>query len=151
MKKSKVIGMLILGLLICLAGFTKAQTVDVTSIVPTEVEVWGPPLEVDMGGTVCVFRIKVLKHYGTTCVYNVEIANKGDKTLTALMGILTHGGQVNDNTAGGITIKPGERFYWKREKREILKKGVKNDAQVCKNCNPIVGFYNLKVGGRSVK
>jgi len=130
---------------ISLANTAKAQTVNVTSIIPDSVNVWGPPMSVDMMGTECVFRVKVIKHFGTTCIYNVEITNKGNKTLTAGMGFLTDGGLYNPNTGADIILKPGEGFYWKREKREILRKGVKNQAQVCKNCNPIIGFYNLKV------
>lgn len=149
-KKTLQIALLVVGFFLLLTNKVKSQTVNVASIIPDTVGIWGPPMTVDMLGTECIFRIKVIKHFGTTCVYNVEITNKGSKKLSAGMGFLTNGGLFNPNTGGDITIKPGESFYWKREKREVLKKRVKNQAQVCKNCNPILGFYNLKVGGVSV-
>ena len=125
----------------------KAQTIDVTSIVPDSVGIWGPRQDVDMGGTLCSFRIRVSKHKGTTCNYDIEISNKGNKSLTGVMDILTQSGQINVNTAGRVTVKPGESFYWSRQKLGVFKKGRKNQAEICKACNPILGFYNLKVGG----
>lgn len=136
-----------LALFVTLANKAKAQTVNITNIIPDSVGVWGPPLEVDMAGTLCVFRIRVVKHKGTTCNYDVEITNKGNKTLTAVMGLLTESKQVDLNTAGRVTVKPGESYYWHRQKYGVRKRGVENQALVCKTCNPILGFHNLKVGG----
>ena len=136
-----------LSLFVCLTNPAKAQTVNVTSIIPDSVGVWGPPLEVDMAGTLCAFRMRVVKHYGLTCTYNVEITNKGNKTITAVMGLLSDSGQIPLDYAGRITVKPGESFYWQRQKLGIRKRGLTNQAMICKSCNPILGFHNLKVGG----
>lgn len=127
-----------------LTATVKSQTVNVSSIVPDSVEVWGQPLNVDMMGNPIVIRLKVVKHYGTTCIFNVEITNNGTKTMSARMGFLGNTGMLHEPTSGFISIKPGEGFYWKREKREVLKRGVKNDALICKNCNPTLGFLGLK-------
>ena len=135
---------MMLFLITALSNSVKSQTVNVSSIVPDSVEVWGTPLNVDMMGHPVVIRLKVVKHYGTTCVFNVEITNNGTKTMTATMGFLGKTGNLHDATAGSIRIKPGESFYWRREKREVLKRGVKNDALICKNCNPTLGFLGLQ-------
>ncbi len=134
-------------LLIILAAFTQkaqSQTVNVSSIVPDSVDVWGPPLSVDMMGNPVLIKMKVVKHFGTTCVFEVSITNNGSKTMSARMGFLGNTGMLHEPTSGFITIEPGKGYYWKREKREVLKRGVKNDALVCKNCNPTLGFLGLK-------
>lgn len=138
---------LVLGLLVSLTNPAKSQTINIASIIADTTGVWGPPLEIDMAGTLCVFRVRVPKHKGTTCNYDVEITNKGNLKMTAIMGLLTESGQVDLNTAGRVTVKPGESFYWERQKLGVRKRGMKNGALICKNCNPILGFHNLKVGG----
>ncbi|MBC8053401.1 MAG: hypothetical protein H7Y13_10080 [Sphingobacteriaceae bacterium] len=143
--KVKILSSLaLLFLITVVSSSVKSQTVNVSSVVPDSVDVWGPPLNVDMMGQPVVIRLKVVKHFGTTCVFNVEITNNGTRTMSATMGFLGNTGMLHEPTAGFISIKPGEGFYWKREKREVLKRGVKNDALVCKNCNPTLGFLGLK-------
>ncbi|MBC7916073.1 MAG: hypothetical protein H7Y07_18365 [Pyrinomonadaceae bacterium] len=144
MKLRILSSLFLLFILTALTNSVKSQTVNVSSVVPDSVGVWGKPLSVDMMGNPIVIRLKVVKHFGTTCVFEVEMTNNGTQTLSARMGFLGNDGKLYEPTSGMISIKPGEGFYWKREKREVLKRGVKNDALVCKNCNPTLGFLGLK-------
>ena len=145
MKLKNVVATLCLFVCVLLSAATNAQTVNVSSIVPDSVDIWGPQLNVDMGqGQIVGIRIRVNKHFGTTCKFDVELENKTTLKMTAVMGFLGRTGQLHEATAGSVSLKPGYKAYWEREKREVLKKGVKNDALICKNCNPTLGFLNLK-------
>lgn len=136
---------MILLILSALTNQAKSQTINVSSIIPDEMNVWGPPLEVNMMGLPFVVRVKVAKHKGFTCTYNVELTNNSNQKFTALMGFLGNTGQLEEVTAGQVVIKPGESLYWERWKNGVLKKGMKDGVQICKNCNPTLGFLNIKI------
>lgn len=131
--------------LLSLSFSSHAQTLAVATAVSDTVGAWGPELKVDLMNQPTVFRLKVKRHFGTTCQFVIEMTNNGTRTINSEIGFLGRGGQLYAATIGFVSIKPGERLYFDREKREVLKRGVKNDAVVCRNCDPVLGFYNLKL------
>ncbi|WP_198342240.1 hypothetical protein [Pedobacter psychrophilus] len=104
---------------------------------------FGPPQQCEVFGQLLQVRTKLLKHFGTTCMYEVEITNKSQKDINTRVGFTSLNGGKNEVFAVNsamVRLKPNYYAVYKLEKRECLKKGKKNPIESCMTCNPTLGF-----------
>lgn len=111
---------------------------------------WSEPVErfIAQEGTPKIrVKSKVIKHFGTTGVIEVEIKNISDRTLTAAFGLKVTRGDANDNLIHPnnmyqLNLKPNFKTTYKMELRECLPKGARkmDDIDKCKACQPRLLF-----------
>jgi hypothetical protein len=111
---------------------------------------WSEPVErfIAQEGTPRIrVRSKVIKHFGTTGVIEVEITNISDRTLAAAFGLKVTRGDANDNLIHPnnmyqLNLKAGYRVTYKMELRECSPKGGRkmDDIEKCKACQPRLLF-----------
>ncbi len=95
-------------------------------------------------------RSKVIKHFGTTGVIEVEITNLSNINLRSAFGLKVPRGDANDylihpNNMYQLNLKPGYRTTYKMELRECMPKGGRkmDDLEKCRACRPTLLFiYN---------
>lgn len=105
---------------------------------------WGAPINCEFNGYKMTVRVKLNKHMGTTCFYDVEFTNNSTKNFNGFAGI----NRPDDNTvyrhnAVQLKLKPGESVtYLNVEKRECkLSLSKKRDqVKICRDCNPYIAF-----------
>jgi hypothetical protein len=92
-------------------------------------------------------RSKLIKHYGFTGVFEVEITNLSNRTLSSTFALKTTKGDLNDNkihvnNSYQLNLKPDYRATYKMELRECVPKGArkKDDIEKVKFCNPLLLF-----------
>jgi hypothetical protein len=111
----------------------------------SEVEQWSEPIVCNMGnkGNLTV-RVKLIKHFGTTCVFDVEFTNNSNTVFKGAAGLK----RENDSVIYGanlvnLKLNPSETAtYLKLEKRECKMSMSKKRDQVklCMECEPWIGF-----------
>jgi hypothetical protein len=139
MKKINIVVLLLI-IPVC-SVWAQSFAVDLAS----EVGQWGQPIICDMGnkGNVTV-RVKLIKHFGTTCVFDVEFTNNSQRNFEGSAGLK----REKDNVIYGVNlarldIKPNETVvYSNMEKRECKMSLSKKRDQVklCMQCEPWIGF-----------
>lgn len=141
MKTKQLNILIILSLLFALSvKAVKAQNLPL--ILGDSVEVYGPFQQVIVAGEVLKVRTKLLRHWGTTCQYDVEITNTGTKLVSARTGLLMNNtNNLNINTSVNLNLKPNYYVIYKLEIRECLKRREKNPIISCMTCPPVLGFY----------
>ena len=92
-------------------------------------------------------RSKLIKHYGFTGVFEIEITNLSKQTLSSTFALKTPKGDLNDNkihvnNSYQLNLKPDYRATYKMELRECVPKGArkKDDIEKVKVCNPLLLF-----------
>lgn len=107
------------------------------------VNVYGPMQDVIVNGQLFKVRSKLLRHWGTTCQFEVEITNVGQKEVAARTGLLMNNlNTLNPNTSVNLRLKPGFYAVYTLDVREVPKKGQKDPVISCRSCSPRLGFYN---------
>lgn len=111
----------------------------------SEVEQWSEPIICKINDqTQITVRVKLIKHYGTTCVFDVEFTNNSNSVFKAGAGLK----RESDNVIYGanmvnLKLNPNETAtYLKLEKRECKMSMSKKRDQVklCMECEPWIGF-----------
>ncbi|TZF81459.1 hypothetical protein FW774_18020 [Pedobacter sp. BS3] len=102
---------------------------------------WGGTQEVEI-------TCKLIKHYGTTGKFEVQITNKGPKKLTGYVGLVMGGGWKDLNYNNLAHFNRLGANYWIRfnlELRGCLPKGRSKmtDLEKCKACMPHIGFAEV--------
>lgn len=96
----------------------------------------GAPNEIDV-------KTLFVKHFGTTCVYDVEYTNNGKSAFNENTTLVRpdQEGQYHHNTTR-IKLNPGESVVVKAmEVRECgLHWGESKDPNICASCGPRLGF-----------
>jgi hypothetical protein len=110
-----------------------------------EVEQWSEPIVCKISDrSQITVRVKLIKHYGTTCVFDVEFTNNSNTVFKGSAGLK----RENDNVIYGanmvnLKLNPNESVtYLKLEKRECKMSMSKKRDQVklCMECEPWIGF-----------
>jgi hypothetical protein len=110
-----------------------------------EVEQWSEPIVCKISDrSQITVRVKLIKHYGTTCVFDVEFTNNSNTVFKGSAGLK----RENDNVIYGanmvnLKLNPNETAtYLKLEKRECKMSMSKKRDQVklCMECEPWIGF-----------
>ena len=91
---------------------------------------------------------KLIKHYGTTGKFEVQVTNKGPKKLSGYVGLVKGGGQKDlnyNNLAHFNRLGVNYRIKFNLELRECLPKGRSKmtDLEKCKACMPYIGFAEV--------
>jgi len=109
------------------------------------VEQWSEPIVCKINDrSQITVRVKLIKHYGTTCVFDVEFTNNSNTVFKAAAGLK----RENDSVIYGanmvnLKLNPNESVtYLKLEKRECKMSMSKKRDQVklCMECEPWIGF-----------
>jgi hypothetical protein len=92
-------------------------------------------------------RSKLIKYYGFTGVFEIEITNLSKQTLSSTFALKTTKGDLNDNkihinNSYHLNLKPDYKATYKMELRECIPKGArkKDDIEKVKVCNPLLLF-----------
>jgi Tfp pilus assembly protein PilZ len=104
---------------------------------------YSAPQDFMVFGQLVKVRTKLIKHFGTTCMFEIEITNKSEKELSRRVGFASKYGKKNEvyevNSAM-VRLKPNYYAVYKLEMRECFKKGKKNPIESCMTCDPRLGF-----------
>lgn len=86
-------------------------------------------------------KSKFVKHYGTTCVYDVEAKNTGTSKANETFAVGKPDAlNIYDVNSGGMYLEPGQSKAWGLELRECsLHWGDSFDPNACASCGPT--FY----------
>ncbi len=93
-------------------------------------------------------RSKLIKHFGTTGIFDVEITNLSNQTITNFCGLKVPKGHIDDNTVhinnvySIKVLKPDYKITFRMELRECKPKGAgkMDDLEKCKACQPRLLF-----------
>lgn len=134
---------------ILLFGFFKSNAQTALPLADS-LDKWSEPVErfIAQEGTPKIrVKSRVIKHFGTTGVIEVEIKNISERTLTAAFGLKVTRGDANDNLIHPnnmyqLNLKPNFKTTYKMELRECSPKGGRkmNDIEKCKACLPRLLF-----------
>ncbi|MEJ7625607.1 MAG: hypothetical protein WKF35_02000 [Ferruginibacter sp.] len=150
MNKMRIFKFLILGVIIFLFKISDIQA-QVNLPLADNIGEWSEPQErfiaLENSPRIKV-RSKVIKHFGTTGIIEVEITNLSEKTLSSTFGLKTPRGDLNDNkihinnSYQLSKLKPNYVVTYKMELRECLPKGrgKMNDLEKCIACQPRLLF-----------
>lgn len=114
-------------------------------VLATEADVWGAPQAINLnsGGKVQL-RTMFIKHYGTTCVFKIEISNIGTTAINETVQLTSNNSSgMYTHWATDIKIKPGEIYTYEMERRECavnMSKKKQKDITKCAACAPIIYF-----------
>lgn len=128
--------------LLLLAAYTShAQQL----VLAAEADIWGEPQKINLtGGGIIQLRTKFLKHYGTTCVFEVEFTNLGTKPVKETCQMVSNNSSgMYTHWASDIRLAPGEIAVYQMEKRECkinMKKSKQKDITKCAACAPAMYF-----------
>jgi len=90
-------------------------------------------------------KSRFVKHFGTTCVFDLEFTNTGSKTFKEGVTLVRpdQQGQYYHNTVD-LKMKPGQSYTVSAmELRECsLQWGESKDLNACATCGPRLGFMN---------
>ncbi len=114
-------------------------------LLAAEADVWGEPQKINLtGGGTIQLRTKFLKHYGTTCVFEVEFTNVGTKPVKETCQMVSNNSSgMYTHWASDIRLAPGEVAVYQMEKRECkinMKKSKQKDIAKCAACAPAMYF-----------
>lgn len=139
----KILMVFAITVLLFISSSSKVQAQVFPIILADSVEKFSQPQQFLVSGQLVKVRTKLIKHFGTTCVFEVEVTNISEKDLKKSMGFVSTNGNANEiysvNSAS-IRLKPNYYAVYKLEKRECLKRGKKNPIESCMACNPRIGF-----------
>lgn len=114
-------------------------------VLAAEADVWGEPQKINLtGGGTIQLRTKFLKHYVTTCVFEVEFTNLGTKPVKETCQMVSNNSSgMYTHWASDIRLAPGEIAVYQMEKRECkinMKKSKQKDITKCAACAPAMYF-----------
>jgi len=144
--KSLIKNKLIILSIIFFCGISSANTAkaQIFPINPGDsVNVFGPFQDMIVAGQLLKVRTKLLRHFGFTCQFEIEITNQGSKSIASKTGLVSgNSGTLYEVTSVNLNLKPNFYVVYKLEIRECLKRKIKDPLISCMACNPRIGFYN---------
>jgi hypothetical protein len=112
-------------------------------VLPTEADVWGSPQTITLNGGSLQLRTKFIKHFGTTCVFNIEFTNTGNVPISEEAQLTKQGSPIYTHWSTSIKLKQGEVAIFQMERREcspIFGKKKQKNISKCAECNPTISF-----------
>jgi hypothetical protein len=123
-------------LLISCASSVHAQQL----VLADSVGKWSADQQFDAGnGITLKIRNRIMKHFGTTCMYEFYVLNTSGKQMNSWMGFVK-GNTIYEATAVQLTLRPNYETTFKMEFRECLKRRQKDPILSCGACIPVIGF-----------
>jgi hypothetical protein len=140
MKKKFLQLLMVIGVLL-ITNTSKAQQL----LLPTEADVWGEPQKINLttGGTIQL-RTKFIKHYGTTCVFEIEFTNLSTKAIKETCQLISNNSSgMYTHWATDLRLAVGEVAVYQMERRACkmnLKKSKQKNITKCADCAPAIFF-----------
>jgi len=87
-------------------------------------------------------KSKFVKHYGTTCIFDVEFKNTGSTTVNESVVVSSvMQTKIPSHRFNHVSLKAGESVAYNMERRECpLHFGDSVEMKDCADCNPILIF-----------